>query len=131
MLRTSHVTMDVSRTMRVLIVFLTGQLVVCLMADPAPAQQAPGHAGTPVTVTQGSDDTIIDGQRAARAGDATNGAGVLVEGSPNVFINGRPAAIVSGRTDCGGVTVGGAANVFINGKPAARSGDMTTGCPGR
>jgi len=123
--------MGVSCTMRVLIVLIAGQLIVCLTTGPAPAQQSVDHAATPATVTQGSDDTVIGGQRAARVGDTTNGAGALVEGSPNVFINGRPAAIVSGRTDCGGLAVGGAANVFINGKPAVRTGDMTTGCPGR
>ena len=35
------------------------------------------------------------------------------------------------KTDCGGITVGGGGGVFINGKPAARTGDMTTGCPGK
>ncbi len=82
-------------------------------------------------VTQGSPDTMIGGNPAARVGDGgTNGA-PLIEGSPNVFINGRPAAIAGGRNGCGGVVIGGSSNVFINGRPAAQAGSPTSDCKGR
>ena len=48
-----------------------------------------------------------------------------------MFINGRPAVTVGDKTGCGGIAIGGASNVFVNGKPLARSGDLTSGCPGK
>ena len=93
-------------------------------AEPADALDA----ATPGVITEGSGNTSIGGQPAARVGDATDTGDAIVEGSPNVTINGKPAAVLGGRTGCGGVTIGGASNVFINGKPAARAGDLTTGC---
>ena len=105
-------------------------LLACACA--AHAQDRPLERGAPGVITNGSADTAIGGQAAARAGDATSDAGAAVEGgSPNVFINGRPAVTVGDKTGCGGIAVGGASNVFINGKPVARAGDLTTGCPGK
>jgi uncharacterized Zn-binding protein involved in type VI secretion len=97
----------------------------------AHAQDRPLGAGAPGVITDGSGDTQIGGQAAARRGDATSDGVGLEGGSPNVFINGRPAVTVGDQTGCGGVTVGGSPNVFINGKPVARAGDLTTGCPGK
>lgn len=88
----------------------------------------PAVAETPGAVTGGSQDVMVGGKPAARAGD-TASDGTIVEGSSNVFINGKPAAIGGSRTGCGGVVVGGGGSgVFINGKPVARSGDATSGC---
>lgn len=100
-------------------------LVLALGAWPAFAQ-APG-SGTPGVVTGGSQDVMIGGKPAARAGEVTTD-GAIVQGSSNVFINGKPAAIGGSRTGCGGVVVGSGSGVFINGKPVARSGDPSTGC---
>jgi len=88
---------------------------------------APAAAQTPGVVTGGSNDVMVNGKPAARAGDTTSD-GAIVEGSNNVFINGNPAAVTGGRTNCGGVVVGGGSNVFINGKPMARAGDAAAGC---
>src|SRR5215475_12580257 len=96
-------------------------IIVCCELGNVAAQSAG-------VVTQGSPDTMIGGQPAARAGDSTASGGPVVEGSPNVFINGRPAAIVGGANGCGGVVVGGSSNVFINGKPAAQVGSQTADC---
>ncbi len=82
-------------------------------------------------ITQGSPDTMIGGEPAARVGDGTASGAPVVEGSRDVFINGRPAAIAGGRNGCGGVVVGGASNVFINGRPAAQGGSPTSDCKGR
>ena len=103
-------------------------LQAMLAASPVPAA-AQSQAGVPGVVTEGSSNTTIGGQPAARNRDATDSGGAIAGGSKDVFINGRPAATVGDRTDCGGITVGGAGNVFINGKPAARAGDLTTECP--
>jgi len=101
-----------------------------LCALPAAAQSPP--SGAPGVITEGSKDTSIGGQAAARKGDRTSSPGDTVQGgSPDVFINGRPAATVGDKTGCGGVAIGGAPNVFINGKPVARTGDLTSGCPGK
>lgn len=100
-------------------------LVLALGSAPALAQ-APA-SGAPGVVTGGSQDVMVGGRPAARAGDVTTD-GTVVEGSKNVFINGKPAAIGGSRTGCGGVVVGSGSGVFINGKPVARSGDPSTGC---
>jgi uncharacterized Zn-binding protein involved in type VI secretion len=101
-------------------------------AGAAHAQDRPLDAGAPGVITNGSADTRVGGQAAARGGDATSDPGVALEGgSPDVFINGRPAVTVGDRTGCGGVAVGGSSNVFVNGKPVARAGDLTTGCSGK
>ena len=107
------------RTLRLL------ALVLALGTPPALAQ-APA-SGAPGVVTGGSQDVMVGGRPAARAGDVTTD-GTVVEGSKNVFINGKPAAIGGSRTGCGGVVVGSGSGVFINGKPVARSGDPSTGC---
>jgi uncharacterized Zn-binding protein involved in type VI secretion len=102
------------------------------MSGAAHAQDRALDRGAPGVITEGSTDTLIGGQAAARRGDATSDPGVALEGgSPNVFINGRPAVTLGDRTGCGGVAVGGSSNVFINGKPVARAGDLTTGCSGK
>ncbi|KAB2920720.1 MAG: hypothetical protein F9K29_00125 [Hyphomicrobiaceae bacterium] len=85
--------------------------------------------GTPGVITEGSKNTSIGGQAAARKGDRTDGGSAIVEGSKDVFINGQPAAVLGDKTGCGGITIGGASNVFINSRPVARAGDLTTGCP--
>jgi len=103
---------------------------VALLSVGAVAEDRPLGGEAPGIITEGSGNTTVGGQAAARRGDATSDPGVAVEGgSPNVFINGRPAVTVGDRTGCGGITVGGSSNVFINGKPVARAGDLTTGCP--
>ncbi len=91
------------------------------------AQEVKG--GAPGVITEGSTNTSIGGQAAARKGDRTDGGSAIVEGSKDVFINGQPAAVLGNKTGCGGITIGGASNVFINGRPVARAGDLTTGCP--
>ena len=110
--------------MRTMVLLPIVSAIVCCAPDLAAAQPTGG-------VTQGSPDTMIGGQPAARVGDGTASGAAVVEGSPNVFINGRPAAIAGGRNGCGGVVIGGSSNVFINGKPAARLGSGTTECKGR
>ena len=107
-------------------------LVAAVLVVPVFAQQQAGAppGAQPGTIVQGSQDVMVGGKPAPRAGDQTTTGAPIVEGSSNVFINGRPAAVVGGRTGCGGVTIGGAsANVFINGKPMAQAGSQTTGCP--
>jgi uncharacterized Zn-binding protein involved in type VI secretion len=93
-------------SMRTLLVVGLSQILICAGAALAVAQQRPEGppAGAPGVITEGSSNTSIGGQSAARKGD---------------------------RTDGGGITVGGGSGVFINGKPAARAGDLTTGCPGK
>jgi len=111
-------------SMRTLELLLAIPIILCCELGIATAQPTG-------VVTQGSPDTMIGGQPAARVGDGTASGAAVVEGSPNVFINGRPAAIAGGRNGCGGVVIGGSSNVFINGKPAARLGSETTECKGR
>ena len=113
-----------SFSMRTLELLAAILIVVCCELGIVAAQPAG-------VVTQGSPDTVIGGQPAARVGDSTAGGAPVVEGSPNVFINGRPAAIAGGRNGCGGAVVGGSSNVFINGRPAAQAGSQTTDCKGR
>jgi uncharacterized Zn-binding protein involved in type VI secretion len=102
-----------------------------LAGGAALAQTSEPPSGAPGVIKDGSGNVSAGGQAAARVGDTTTNGDALVEGSPNVFINGKPAAVMSGKSSCGGVTVGGSSNVFINGKPVARTGDLTTGCPGK
>lgn len=106
---------------------------VLIGAGPAVAQNRPGEppTGAPGVITEGSSNTSIGGQPAARKGDRTDGGGAIAEGSRDVFINGKPATTTGDRTGCGGIAVGGGGGVFINGKPVARAGDITTGCPGK
>jgi uncharacterized Zn-binding protein involved in type VI secretion len=112
--------------MRCIAIVLLGLAAAWTGGKSAVAQDLKG--GTPGIITQGSSNTAIGGQPAARSGDATDGGTAIVQGSSDVFINGRPATTVGDRTGCGGIAVGGAGNVFINGKPAARAGDLTSGC---
>lgn len=102
-----------------------GVLLLILSAASALAE-SPG-SGAPGVVTGGSQDVMVGGKPAARAGDTTSD-GAIVEGSKNVFINGKPAAIGGSRTGCGGVVIGSGSGVFINGKPVARAGDSTVNC---
>ncbi|NEW92616.1 PAAR domain-containing protein [Rhodopseudomonas sp. BR0M22] len=102
-------------------------LAVVLALGSAPALAQAPASGAPGVVTGGSQDVMVGGRPAARAGDVTTD-GAIVEGSKNVFINGKPAAIGGSRTGCGGVVVGSGSGVFINGKPVARTGDSTTNC---
>jgi uncharacterized Zn-binding protein involved in type VI secretion len=109
-----------------------GLAVLLAICGAAHGQDRTLDRGAPGVITEGSADTAIGGQAAARRGDATSDPGVALEsGSPNVFINGRPAVTIGDRTGCGGVAVGGSSNVFINGRPVARAGDLTTGCSGK
>lgn len=102
-------------------------LAVVLALGTAPALAQAPASGAPGVVTGGSQDVMVGGRPAARAGDVTTD-GAIVEGSKNVFINGKPAAIGGSRTGCGGVVIGSSSGVFINGKPVARTGDSTTNC---
>ena len=87
---------------------------------------AKGHDCFPDSpVIEGSPDVFINGQPAARKGDAVashsctcgNGCGThcrsISEGAPTVFINGKPAATVSHGIDCGGMLISGSGNVNI------------------
>ena len=91
------------------------------------ADQSPCPQGT---IASGSDNVMVEGKQAARAGDATGCGSAVVEGSPDVFINGKPAAVQGDATGCGGSIVTGSSGVFINGKPMAASGDAAP-CPGK
>lgn len=102
-------------------------LAVVLALGTAPALAQAPASGAPGVVTGGSQDVMVGGRPAARAGDVSTD-GAIVEGSKNVFINGKPAAIGGSRTGCGGVVIGSSSGVFINGKPVARTGDSTTNC---
>lgn len=116
--------------MRLMLSLLLVQTLVG--ADPVAAQgRTDPSGGAPGVIIEGSGNTSIGGQPAARKGDRTDGGDAVTGGSANVFINGKPAATTGDRTGCGGVAVGGGGGVFINGKPAARAGDITTGCPGK
>jgi uncharacterized Zn-binding protein involved in type VI secretion len=116
--------------MRAVSFLMIGAGAIGLCVQPARAQQAPDLPGAaaPGVITEGSGNTSIGGQAAARKGARTDGGSRIVEGTPNVYITGRPAAFLGEKPGCGGITVGGAGNVYINGKPAARAGDLTTGC---
>ena len=105
---------------------------VTLALAPLAALAADQNAGAPCasTITSGSEGVIVEGKKAARAGDTTGCGGPVVQGSPDVFINGKPAAVQGDATGCGGSIVSGASGVFINGKPMARVGDAA-GCPGK
>ena len=100
--------------------------LMCIIALPASAQERPG---TPAIVTGGRQDVRIDGNPAARQGDATSDGNMVVEGSSDVFINGKPAAVQGSKTSCGGAVGGGHGSVIINGKPVVRTGDPASGCP--
>lgn len=113
----------------VLALLLVQTLIGAGLAAAQSRADPPG--GAPGVVIEGSRNTSIGGQPAARKGDRTDSGDAISGGSSNVFINGKPAATTGDRTGCGGVAVGGGGGVFINGKPAARAGDITTGCPGR
>ncbi|WBU28070.1 PAAR domain-containing protein [Rhodopseudomonas palustris] len=102
-------------------------IVLLLMLSAQPALSESPRSATPGVVTGGSQDVMVGGKPAARAGDTTTD-GAIVEGSKNVFINGKPAAIGGSRTGCGGVVIGSGSGVFINGKPVARAGDSTANC---
>ena len=102
-------------------------VIVLLILSVAPTRAESPRSATPGVVTGGSQDVMVGGKPAARAGDATSD-GAIVEGSKNVFINGKPAAIGGSRTGCGGVVIGSGSGVFINGKPVARAGDSTANC---
>ena len=91
------------------------------------ADQGPCPQGT---IASGSDNVMVEGKQAARAGDATGRGSTVIEGSPDVFINGKPAAVQGDATGCGGSIVTGSSGVFINGKPMAASGDAAP-CPGK
>ena len=91
---------------------------------------AKGHGCFPDTpIIEGSPDVFINGQAAARSGDAVaphgctcgNGCGThsrtATEGSPTVFINGKPAVTVGHGISCGGVVISGSGNVFIGNTP--------------
>ena len=91
-------------------------------ADQGPARRA--------AWPWGSDNVMVEGKQAARAGDATGCGSTVIEGSPDVFINGKPAAVQGDATGCGGSIVTGSSGVFSNGKPMAASGDAAP-CPGK
>ena len=102
-----------------------------LGASEAVAEDGSAKAPCPeTTIASGSNDVMVDGKAAARAGDSAGCGGAVVEGSPDVFINGKPAAIQGGAAGCGGGIVTGSSGVFINGKPMAHTGDAVD-CPGQ
>lgn len=87
---------------------------------------AKGHGCFPDTpIIEGSPNVFINGQPAARVGDAAaphtctcgNGCGThsrsIAEGSATVFINGKPAVSVGDGIICGGVVISGSGNVTI------------------
>ncbi|POD94446.1 S-type pyocin domain-containing protein [Pectobacterium odoriferum] len=90
-----------------------------------------GHDCFPETpITEGSPDVIINGQPAARKGDAVLLHGCpcpntphgvhprkISEGSATVIINGKPAARIGDGINCGGVIVSGSGNVIIGDTP--------------
>ena len=77
-------------------------------------------AGGPIK--QGSDNTRIEGQPAARKGDAIQGHGdgphadpKINEGSSRVRINGKAAARVGDKATCKHPITGGSSKVTIGG----------------
>ncbi|POD98856.1 type VI secretion system PAAR protein [Pectobacterium odoriferum] len=90
-----------------------------------------GHDCFPETpITEGSPDVIINGQPAARKGDAVllhdcpcpdapHGphSRKITEGSSTVIINGKPAARIGDSINCGGVIISGSDNVIIGDTP--------------
>ncbi|WP_130099341.1 DUF3289 family protein [Siccibacter turicensis] len=99
---------------------------------------ASGHGCFPDTaITEGSPNVFINGQPAARVGDAVaphgctcgNGCGthsrVIAEGASSVFINGKPAVAVGHSINCGGVVISGSSNVFIDSEENSASDDAS------
>ena len=99
---------------------------------------ASGHGCFPDTsITEGSPNVFINGQPAARVGDAAaphgctcgNGCGtharVIAEGASSVFINGKPAVAVGHGINCGGVVISGSSNVFIDSGENSASDDAS------
>ncbi|MFP1763128.1 S-type pyocin domain-containing protein [Lonsdalea quercina] len=90
-----------------------------------------GHACFPATpVVEGSQDVIINGQPAARQGDAVQLHGCpcpnvphglhprqIAAGSSTVIINGKQAARIGDEINCGGNIVSGSSNVIIGNIP--------------
>ncbi|KHS78603.1 type VI secretion system PAAR protein [Pectobacterium brasiliense] len=88
-----------------------------------------GHNCFPETpITEGSPNVIINGQPAARKGDAVllhdcpntpHGlhSRKIAEGSSTVIINGKPAARIGDSINCGGVIISGSGNVIIGDAP--------------
>ncbi|KFF62905.1 S-type Pyocin domain-containing protein [Pectobacterium brasiliense] len=90
-----------------------------------------GHDCFPETpIIEGSSDVIINGQPAARQGDAVLLHGCpcpnaphgvhsrkIAEGSSTVLINGKPAARIGDGINCGGVIASGSGNVIIGDTP--------------
>lgn len=109
------------------------------MADAARKDDiASGHGCFPDTaITEGSPNVFINGQPAARVGDAVslhgctcgNGCGthsrVIAEGASSVFINGKPAVAVGHSINCGGVVISGSSNVFIDSEENSASDDAS------
>ncbi|MBN3181935.1 S-type pyocin domain-containing protein [Pectobacterium brasiliense] len=90
-----------------------------------------GHDCFPETpIIEGSSDVIINGQPAARQGDAVLLHGCpcpnaphgvhsrkIAEGSSTVIINGKNAARIGDGINCGGVIISGSGNVIIGDTP--------------
>ncbi|KGA42816.1 S-type Pyocin domain-containing protein [Pectobacterium odoriferum] len=90
-----------------------------------------GHDCFPETpITEGSSDVIVNGQPAARQGDAVLLHGCpcpnaphgvhsrkIAEGSSTVIINGKNAARIGDGIHCGGVITSGSGNVIIGDTP--------------
>jgi uncharacterized Zn-binding protein involved in type VI secretion len=90
-----------------------------------------GHECFPDTpVIAGSPDIIINGQPAARVGDALAPHGCPCSGSPhglhgraiaagssNVIFNGKAAARIGDAIDCGGKIITGSGDVIIGNTP--------------
>ncbi len=90
-----------------------------------------GHDCFPETpIIEGSSDVIINGQPAARQGDAVLLHGCpcpnaphgvhsrkIAEGSSTVLINGKPAVRIGDGINCGGVIASGSGNVIIGDTP--------------
>jgi uncharacterized Zn-binding protein involved in type VI secretion len=97
-------------------------LSILVTSAPVAAQQGGG------AISGGAADVQVEGQAAARAGDAAGSQLSVVGGSADVFINGKPAVRAGDATGCGGIVVGGSSTVFVNGKPLATGGSGTTPC---
>ncbi len=87
---------------------------------PKAARKGVDIAGGPIK--EGSDNTRIEGQPAARKGDAIQGHGdpphtnpKIAEGSGKVRINGKAAARVGDAATCKHAITGGSSKVTIGG----------------
>ncbi|NRH26739.1 hypothetical protein FEZ62_03785 [Pseudomonas sp. MS19] len=69
----------------------------------------PGHGTTPII--SASDNVIINGDWAARVGDACGCGAVIIAGFPSIIVNDRPMAYLGSPTSHGGMITSGSENV--------------------